>query len=202
MLLLTDPFKNSKLISMPVVQQREYIKDALSIVKTPFLSEKIRSSPLIKGQSGLPAYNFNLPDISGATIRLSDLKGNVVLMDMWYTGCTGCAIFADKLKKEIRPMLIGNPRFKIVSICVDNDRSKWMESLLRGQYTEQDNINLYLARGKKTIDFFHVPMVKYYGLEGLPFILLIDKNGKIVSQFTNASKTADILNEINKAILN
>ena len=200
MLMIIDPFRNGKLSSMGA-ECYEYIRDALSIIKTPSLRNKIENSPLMKAKAGMTAYNFDLPDTSGKTVSLSDLKGNIVLMDMWFTGCTGCVIFANKLKKEIKPELKDAHQFKIISICVDDDRDKWMKSLYSNKYTEIDNINLHLPQGKKNADFFKVPMIKYYGLTGLPFILLIDRNGKIISQLTNSDKKEDIVALIKESLL-
>lgn len=37
-----------------------------------------------------PAQDFALADLSGNTVRLSDYRGKVVLVNFWYTGCEPC----------------------------------------------------------------------------------------------------------------
>src|SRR5262245_42635835 len=39
-----------------------------------------------------PAPDFSLRDASGRSVRLSGLRGNVVLLDFWATWCTGCKV--------------------------------------------------------------------------------------------------------------
>ena len=43
-------------------------------------------SPLI----GKPAPDFSITDMSGTEIRLSDLKGKVVVLNFWFTACYPC----------------------------------------------------------------------------------------------------------------
>src|SRR5216110_1635622 len=38
------------------------------------------------------AADFALVDENGKTVKLSDLKGKVVLLDFWATWCTGCKV--------------------------------------------------------------------------------------------------------------
>src|SRR5262249_13354132 len=41
-------------------------------------------------QANRPAPDFALPSIDGQTVRLSDYRGKVVLLNFWYTGCAPC----------------------------------------------------------------------------------------------------------------
>lgn len=46
--------------------------------------------PLAKLESGTLAPDFELQDTSGQTVRLSDLRGKVVVMNFWATWCIPC----------------------------------------------------------------------------------------------------------------
>jgi len=39
---------------------------------------------------GAKAPDFNLPDLNGSTVSLSNLEGSPVLINFWYTGCPPC----------------------------------------------------------------------------------------------------------------
>jgi peroxiredoxin len=199
MLLLVDLFKNAKLYHMGD-EKIDYFNDALATVITKSLRNKILNSPFLVARPGNNAYNFNLADTSGNRIRLSDLKGSVVLMDIWYTGCTGCAEFADRLKNEISLELKNHQQLKIVSICVDKDRSRWMNSIYSGKYSEPGNINLNAPAPDSMRGTYDIPIFKYYGLEGLPFILLVDKKGKIICQYTGAPESSELTIQLKKAL--
>jgi cytochrome oxidase Cu insertion factor (SCO1/SenC/PrrC family) len=197
--MLVNAGQNEGLIAMGN-KRRKYISDALSIVKTPELRKIINTSAIVKTAEGDLAYNFNLPDTGGNMVKLSDLRGNFVLMDMWFTGCGGCMIFSDKVKTQIKPRFTANPRVKFVSISTDPSKEMWIKSLYSGKYTDPDNINLLAQTGQKFLSFFQIPIVKYYGFNYMPFILFIDREGRIVSQFTNDDKVEDIITKIEKAI--
>ena len=50
---------------------------ALIVVKAP-------------GSSATPAPEFNLPQITGHSIKSGDLKGNIVVLDLWAAWCEPC----------------------------------------------------------------------------------------------------------------
>jgi thiol-disulfide isomerase/thioredoxin len=47
----------------------------------------------------LPAPDFTLPCINGELIRLSDLKGEVVLVNVWATWCPPCVYEMPSMEK-------------------------------------------------------------------------------------------------------
>jgi thiol-disulfide isomerase/thioredoxin len=65
-----------------------------------------------------PAPEFLLPNSSGKSISLKQLRGKVVLLDFWATWCTGC--------KEELPWFsefqktFGSKRFSVVGVSMDD----------------------------------------------------------------------------------
>ncbi len=107
--------------------------------------------------------------ITGTNFDLSQLKGKVVLIQYWATWCEPC--------KSDMPLLTGlrtkYKGFEVVGVCLDNDK-KDMLAFLR----ENDPhwTQLYEEGG---LDGRYATML---GIQTLPMMILIDKQGKVVSR--------------------
>ncbi len=142
---------------------------------------------------GAPAYNFSLPGIDGKLVSLSELKGKVILVDFWFTGCSACKVLAESLEKNVIPGF-SSSEVAFVSICLDKDKSQWLNSLKKGGYSSEASINLFT----EGLAFEH-PIVKHYNIEGCPALLLIDKKSKIIS-VSPPRESKNLINELNKAL--
>ena len=141
------------------------------------------SSPLLRAYSlkrtfyknkGSAVYNFSLPSPDGSRVSLKGLKGKIIVADFWFTGCQWCKIYAKRLEKEIYPLYKSNSNVVFVSVCGDSDSLKWIRSIKSGDYTNEENINVY-TEGQ---GFTHA-FTRYYDINGGPYSMIIDKNGKL-----------------------
>src|SRR5690606_23063427 len=64
----------------------------------------------------------------------------------------------------------------LVTINVDNSKSKWLQARHSGMYTSKRSIDLFIGE----IGHNH-PMLKYYAFRGFPQLVVIDKNGRLVT---------------------
>jgi thiol-disulfide isomerase/thioredoxin len=115
-----------------------------------------------------PAPDFVLHDATGAEVRLSDYKGNVVLLDFWATWCAGC-------KQEIPYFIDFDASYRdkgLVSIGVALDDEGWKTVT---PYLAEHPIPYHIVTSDAAI-------VKSYQLTNLPVTLLIDREGRIVER--------------------
>jgi peroxiredoxin len=78
-------------------------------------------------KSGEKSPDFSAPTLAGSSLRLSSLKGKVVLLDFWASWCEPC-------KKELPILSKMAPRLKakgieIVAVNIDEDRQKAVDFL-------------------------------------------------------------------------
>ena len=53
---------------------------------------------------GEPAPNFQLPDLNGRLVTLSDLRGKVVLLNFWATWCGPCRVEMPAMEQLYRTL--------------------------------------------------------------------------------------------------
>jgi peroxiredoxin len=128
------------------------------------------------------APGFALSDAQGASIRLSDYKGKVVLLDFWATWCGGCKVeipwyveFEDKYK---------NSGLAVVGVSMDEDGWKAVKPFL-----EKTKLNYPVVIGNEDLG-------KLYGVDAMPMTLLIDRAGKIASSHVGVVDKAGFESEI------
>lgn len=175
--------------------QQEYqlcLEDARQTIATPFLQEVLTGKLLLK--QGANVYDFQLPDKEGRIVSLKDFKGKVVLIDLWARGCTGCAQFARMFESQIQPELTNRPDFEVVSISLDKSREIWLQSIQSGKYTNQNHVNLYAEKA------FQADFAKYYQITSIPFIILVDRQGRVVSKLSPTMKAGQILRLITNSL--
>lgn len=130
-------------------------------LKNSFEIEKIK----VGGQF----IDINAKDLEGNTVKLSDFKGKVIILDFWAYWCHVC----HEQNQEEFPILkekYKNEDFVIISYSVDFDQETWKKS------SEADNIdwvNISNLRGVKD------KVVAQYGVQVYPTSFIIDKEGNL-----------------------
>ena len=128
-------------------------------------SEKANSYALVPAKSRAVAPDFNLVDIDGKRLRLSDYRGHVVLLDFWAVDCGGCI-------REIPWYVEFDQKY----------RSKGLSLIGLDMYGEKpDYIHPFMAKThmEYPVAVGNDSIRKRFHAEELPMTLLIDKKGRI-----------------------
>lgn len=140
----------------------------------------------LKPASAAPA--FSLPDLNGRAFKSSQLKGSVVLLDLWATWCEPCIAEIPVLNRlheryEKRGL-------KIVGIAV---QSGWAKDI--SPHVAKRRIKYAVLVGSDQI------MEKYQVL-GFPTTYLIGKDGRIVKKYigTMENREAEKEKELEREI--
>ncbi|MPL90289.1 Thiol-disulfide oxidoreductase ResA [bioreactor metagenome] len=156
----------------------EQIKNSLT---GKFTADKIKEEENKKNSSvGGIAPDFTRESSSGKSIRLSDFRNkNYVLLDFWASWCIPCLKEIPNVKK-----LYGKYQSKgleVIGVSLDDDKSSWLEAVNKQNLNEWPQI-LSKEQQDKSV-FEKDDLSEIYNFDGIPFYILIDKNGKVIERW-------------------
>ncbi len=139
-------------------------KDA---TKSSVLSGEGKNAPKVTAvKVGDPAPELILKDIDGKTVKLSDLKGKVVLVDFWATWCQPCTIMIPwfiEFQKRYGPQ-----GFTVLGIAMDDEGVSAVKP-----YVAKSAMNYTVVLGNEEA------AEAWGGIFGLPTSFVVDRQGRI-----------------------
>lgn len=125
-------------------------------------------TPVLVGKA---APDFELKDINGNTVELSDYKGQVVFLNFWATWCKPCQEEMPSMER-LHQDLEGKFSDRFVMLAVSIDKSA-------------DDIPAFMAKYKLTFPVLHDRWGKVdriYKIMGVPETYIIDQAGNLVEK--------------------
>lgn len=141
-------------------------------------SEQVPTSAPGDVRVGEPAPDIELKTLDGATLKLSQYRGKVVVLNFWATWCPPCLAEMPSMEKLYRMFPDGN----LIMLAVN---------------TEENGAEILPAFLKKNPHTFSVVLdpdangQQTYGVFRFPESFIIDRDGKIVDKVVGAIDWAD-----------
>lgn len=130
-------------------------------------------SQTAKWKPGDSAPDFHVQDTKGTTLSLKDLRGKVVLLHFWATSCGPCMAGLPALKKELNAYPADE--LVVISVSLDDDRKAFDDAVKQNELPWH---NVFDGAG------WGGSLARTYGINRMPFDVIIDATGKIRSNET------------------
>lgn len=136
---------------------------------------------------GTQAYNFTFADVDGNKISLSDFRGKFVMLDFSASWCGGCRLEAKKLV-PIYNELKGDD-LVFISISLDNREKDWRRMV------DEDKLPWATLWNSEGFTKGNKPnkVQQAYGFYQIPFLVLINKEGKIIARDLRGEKVKEAI---------
>ncbi|MFO7723046.1 MAG: TlpA disulfide reductase family protein [Bacteroidales bacterium] len=134
---------------------------------------------------GSLAPDIALPNPDGDTIRLSSLRGNIVLLDFWAAWCGPCRRENPNLVRIYNQYK--DKGFEIYGVSLDRDRASWLKGI------NEDKLTWTLVSDLK---YWSSSAAKLYGVTSIPYAVLLDREGRIIAKKIRAHDLERILAEM------
>jgi thiol-disulfide isomerase/thioredoxin len=116
-----------------------------------------------------PRLDFTMLSLSGDSIRLSQMKGKVMLLDFWASWCGPCRVSNKQLVKLYSKYK--DKGFEILGVSLDDKVSDWKKAVAKDKITWKQGID---AGGWDAMG------AAKWQVDAIPASFLINKNGEVV----------------------
>ena len=120
---------------------------------------------------GKEAPLFEMPDVNGRTISLASLRGKYVLVDFWASWCKPCRMENPNVVAAYQQFKDKN--FTVLGVSLDKNKEAWLNAI------KEDGLAWTHVSDLKQWQSSVVPL---YQIEGIPFNVLLDPQGKVIAK--------------------
>ena len=113
--------------------------------------------------------DFTLQTPQGEPVSLYSVKAKVKIIDFWASWCGPCRAENPHVKELYEKY--HDAGLEVISVSLDDKKDKWLKAI------EQDGLPWIHV---SDLQAWGNPLVKMLGIQGIPYLIVLDKDNRIV----------------------
>ncbi len=119
-------------------------------------------------------------------MKLSDLQGQVVLLDFWASWCGPCRAENPNVVKNYQKYK--DAGFTVMSVSLDSNKDKWLAAIAADQLSWPNHVS--------DLGGWKSKVAQQYGVNSIPFTILLDRDGRVIATNLRGAALEQTLQQI------